>query len=127
MRVPLTYLLVALMLFSLSACALRPCCVKLDADEIEQLMAKEPERREPSKAYRLTVRGKIDYEESLGCHVIKEDARLAVIRVANQDSGILAELQKRGETLTFEGYFTISRDSFFIERIDGKDYADRRF
>lgn len=127
MKSHLIFLLVAFMLFDVTACAVKPCIVKLDDGEIKQLMAKEPERNEGSKAYRFTVRGKIDYKDGLGGHIIKDDARPAVLKVVNQDPGILAELQVRGETLTFEGYLSISGDYFFIERINGKDYAGRQF
>ncbi len=100
-------------LVTVTACSLKPCTVKLE-DGIEYL---EPESEKYETMHRVTVEGKIDYVEKLGGYVIRSEKETLTLRIVNQDPELLADLLRRGQTLAFEGHFTIGKDRFFINKV----------
>ncbi|MFB3887079.1 MAG: hypothetical protein ACE144_17780 [Thermodesulfobacteriota bacterium] len=109
----LRFLFIVSGLLALTACALRPCTVRLT----EGIAYLEPESDQYVNHHKRTVQGKIDYVEKLGGYIIKSETQPAEVRIVNQDRDLLEELYRRGENLIFEGHFTVGVDRFFIQKI----------
>ncbi len=73
----------------------------------------------------ITVKGKIEYNKSLGGYYVHGFEPGGELFIVNQDPRVLEETMKEGKTLTIEGRIVRGAEYLFIEKIDGKPYTGK--
>ncbi len=88
---------------------------------IAQRPAETTKPQEPS----ITVKGKIEYNKSLGGYYVHGFEPGGELFIVNQDHKLLDSLMKSGKTLTIEGRIVRGAEYLFIEKIDGQPYRGK--
>jgi hypothetical protein len=82
-----------------------------------------PESKAPESP-KVLVFGKIAYLESQGGYFIKGDGPYDTYEITNQIPELLEPFIKSGQKVVrFQGYWTVKKKVFFIEKLDGKPYV----
>ncbi len=72
----------------------------------------------------FTVKGKIEYNKSLGGYYVHAFEPGGELFIVNQDTKVLDDLMKSDKTLTIEGRIVRGAEYLLIEKIDGQPYHE---
>jgi hypothetical protein len=72
---------------------------------------------------RMTVKGTIEYNESLGGYFVHGLEPGGELFIVNQNPRVLDDLLKSGKTLIIEGRIVKGAEYLFIEKVNGQPYV----
>jgi hypothetical protein len=75
-----------------------------------------------SEGPNMTVKGTIEYNESLGGYFVHGLEPGGELFIVNQNPRVLEDLVKSGKSLIIEGRIVKGAEYLYIEKIDGKAY-----
>ncbi len=73
----------------------------------------------------MTVKGKIEYNKSLGGYFVHGFEPGGELFIVNQNPKVLEDLMKIVKTLTIEGRIVRGAEYLFIDKIDGQPYKGK--
>jgi hypothetical protein len=89
-------------------------------------IAQKPAETTKPEGPQMTIKGKIDYNKSMGGYFVRGLEPGGELFIVNQDTKVLDDLMKSGKTLTIEGRIVRGAEYLFIEKIDGKKYLGKQ-
>ena len=85
-------------------------------------LAQKPIETTSTEGPQMTVKGKIEYNKSMGGYFVHGVEPGGELFIVNQKPALLEPLLKSGKILTVEGRITKGAEYLFIEKIDGQTY-----